>query len=67
LQKIVLKDFAKILLGDKYDEIIGPYDGYKSFINPNIPTEFSTACFRMGHTLLPNSIPTINKRGKVLK
>lgn len=67
LQKIVIKDFAKILLGDKYDQIIGRYNGYKSHINPNIPTEFSTASYRIGHTLLPNVIPTMNKNKRVLK
>ena len=65
LQKIVLKDFVPILLGDSYDKIVGEYSGYKQSVNPNIPTEFSTAAYRLGHPLLVNKIPAINKNGKV--
>lgn len=67
LQKIVLKDFAKILLGSKYNQIIGPYNGYKDHINPNIPTEFSTASYRIGHVLLPHSIPTMDQNKRILR
>lgn len=67
LQKIVLKDFVKILLGDKYNEIVGPYRGYKSNVNPNIPTEFSTASYRLGHSLLVNKIPAVKANGNVEK
>lgn len=38
LQKITLKDFAPILLGDSYRKIIGDYRGYRNNIKPNIPT-----------------------------
>lgn len=34
-------------------------------MNPNIPTEFSTAAFRLGHPLLINKIPAIDDNGKV--
>lgn len=67
LQKITLKDFVPILLGDSYNKIVGPYRGYNKNLNPNIPTEFSTASYRLGHTLLINSIPTIDKRGRIIK
>jgi peroxidase len=60
-----MKDFVGVLLGDEYDNIIGPYNGYNSNINPNIPTEFSTACYRLGHSLLINSIPTIDRFGRI--
>lgn len=62
-----MKDFVKILLGNKYNEIIGPYKGYKSNVNPNIPTEFSTASYRLGHSLLVNKIPGIREDGFVDK
>ena len=65
LQKIVMKDFVSILLGSEYNRVIGKYKGYKSNINPNIPTEFSTASYRLGHSLLVNKIPKINQFGNV--
>lgn len=65
LQKIVLKDFVPHLLGDSYKDIVGNYNGYKENVNPNIPTEFSTACFRLGHPLLVNKVPTINSYGQI--
>ena len=52
LQKISVEDFLPILIGSKYNEIVGPYRGYRSNLNPNIPVEFSTAAFRIGHSLL---------------
>lgn len=67
LQKIYIKDFVPILLGDRYDEIVGKYAGYKANVNPNIPTEFATASYRLGHSLLVNKIPAISKSNNVVK
>lgn len=66
-QKIVLKDFVPILLGDRYNQIVGSYRGYQPNTNPNIPTEFSTASYRVGHSLLVNSVPTIDWQGRTLR
>lgn len=63
LQKIVLKDYVPLLLGDSANQIIGKYSGYKQNLNPNIPTEFSTAAYRFGHSLLANTFPAINQTG----
>lgn len=52
-----------ILLGDEYKKIVGNYNGYKPYVNPNIPTEFATAAFRVGHSLLVNQYSFINKKG----
>lgn len=52
-----------LLIGDQYDSIIGKYNGYKAYVNPNIPTEFATAAFRVGHSLLVNQYTFINKDG----
>ncbi len=64
-QKIVMKEFLPILLGDYYHTIIGPYTSYKSSINPNIPIEFSTAAFRIGHTLLTNRFNMMDTFGQI--
>lgn len=62
-QKIVLEEFVPILMGDHYEKIVGKYDGYKPHVNPNIPTEFATAAFRVGHSLLIDQFSFINKNG----
>lgn len=36
LQKISVEDFLPIMLGAKYNEIVGEYQGYKPHNNPNI-------------------------------
>jgi hypothetical protein len=60
-----LEDFVPIMLGEKYEEIVGTYKGYKPEILPNIPTEFSTAAFRIGHVLLVDKLQTAKKNGEV--
>lgn len=39
------------MMGIEYDHHFGPYTGYKAYLNPNIPIEFSTAGYR-GHMLI---------------
>ena len=56
-----MDDFLPLLLGDSYYEHIGAYNGYKPYINPSIPTEFSTAAFRIGHTLLVDVFLMMNE------
>ena len=64
LQKIVFDEFLPILLGKKgFEKHIGPYTGYKPYLNPNIATEFSTAAFRYGHSLLLDRYPAADKNG----
>lgn len=66
LQKITYKDFLPLLLGPQaFEKYIGKYNGYKSSVNPNIANEFSTAAFRIGHSLMINKIPLINRYREV--
>ncbi|NES04905.1 MAG: peroxidase, partial [Okeania sp. SIO2F4] len=65
-RKIVGAEIQKIT----YDEFLpslgvtlDPYTGYDSTVNPNITTEFSTAGFRIGHTLISSTLPRINEDG----
>lgn len=41
---------------EAYNEIIGDYTGYDERVNPTIEIEFSTAAYRIGHTLLADGI-----------
>lgn len=63
LQKVTMEDFLPLLLGQEYNNIIGQYTGYKPHLNPNIPIEFSTAAYRIGHTLIVNENPFVNHLG----
>ncbi|MDY6803695.1 MAG: peroxidase family protein [Cyanobacteriota bacterium] len=65
-RKIVGAEIQKVT----YDEFLpalgvtlDPYAGYDSTVNPNISTEFSTAGFRIGHTLISSNLPRLNEDG----
>ncbi|MCY3922743.1 MAG: peroxidase [Chloroflexi bacterium] len=62
MQVITYQEFLPLLLGPG---AIGPYDGYDPGIDPGISNEFSTAAFRVGHTMLPPSLMLIDQDGNV--
>lgn len=43
---------------------IGPYEGYKPNVNPTISIEFTSAVYRVGHSLLVSKHPVVNERGE---
>lgn len=43
------------------------YNGYNATVNPQILNEFSTAAFRMGHTLINSTILRMDNNGKETK
>ncbi|HEY3567328.1 MAG TPA: peroxidase family protein [Thermoanaerobaculia bacterium] len=49
IEAITYNEFLPVLIGPN---AIPPYTGYKANVNPGISTVFSTASYRMGHTLL---------------
>ena len=51
LQKITYYEWLPALLGPY---AMGDYDGYNPNVDPRISVEFSTAAFRIGHTMLPS-------------
>lgn len=53
IQAITFNEFLPALLGS---ESIDAYAGYNATVNPGIATEFSTAAFRVGHTMLNDSV-----------
>ncbi|MCC6273919.1 MAG: peroxidase family protein [Deltaproteobacteria bacterium] len=63
LQSITFHEFLPALLGK---EALGPYRGYDPTLNPNILNEFSTAFFRVGHTMLTSEIPLLDENGQSL-
>jgi len=58
MQKVTYDEFLPAL-----GVTLDPYTGYDSTVNPNISTEFSTAGFRIGHTLISSNLPRLNEDG----
>ena len=61
MQVITFNEFLPLLLGP---DAINPYSGYDPEIDSTIDNEFSTAAFRVGHTMLPPSLLRVNARGR---
>ena len=57
LQAITYNEFLPALLGH---DAVAPYGGYDPSVNPGILNEFSTAAYRLGHSLLS---PTVERVG----
>lgn len=60
MQHITYNEFLPTLLGDS---AISTYDGYDSYVDPRIATEFSTAAFRVGHTMLSPELLRLDAYG----
>ncbi len=60
IQMIAYNEFLPALLGSG---AIGPYRGYDPTVNPGIATEFSTAAFRLGHSMLGNDVEFLDNQG----
>ena len=67
LQKISFDEFLPGLLGQaQMDAWIGPYI-YQSNLNPDLFTEFNTAGYRIGHSLMNSPYRFMDDQGNVLK
>ncbi|PXF43534.1 Peroxinectin A [Gracilariopsis chorda] len=61
-QKIVYEEWLPALLGSR----LPSYTGYQKNVNPTVSLEFTTAGFRLGHTLVGEDVTRINEYGKKL-
>jgi len=61
LQKITYEEFLPSLLGNG---VIPRYRGYDADVDPGIATEFSTAAYRFGHSMLGDDIEFLNNDGE---
>ncbi len=61
LQKITYEEFLPAILGEN---AMPDYRGYQADVNPGIATEFSTAAFRVGHSMLGDDIEFLDNEGE---
>ncbi|MBP7000029.1 peroxidase family protein [Amaricoccus sp.] len=62
VQAITYNEFLPKLLGPTWDAA-NPYAGFNSNVNPAISLEFSTAFYRLGHSMLSSTINRTNEDG----
>jgi hypothetical protein len=60
VQVITYQEFLPALLGPN---ALRSYSGYRPDVNPGLATEFSTAAFRIGHTLINDDIQFLSNDG----
>ena len=61
MQVITYNEFLPVLLGP---DALSEYQGYNPNVDSTISNEFSTAAYRLGHSLLSPEILRLNRRGK---
>ncbi|MFW7381725.1 MAG: peroxidase family protein [Oligoflexus sp.] len=60
IQKITFESFLPLLLGRP----LSAYRGYQSQVDPTVSQEFTTAAFRVGHTMLSPTILLRDQNGR---
>ena len=63
IQSITYREFLPLLLGRS---AIPAYQGYRPDVDPSIGNEFSTAAYRIGHTMLPSSMLRLDANGAAI-
>jgi hypothetical protein len=61
LQAITYNDFLPKLVGE---DAIAAYRGYDPDVDPQVSVEFTTAVFRLGHTMLSPTLARMNEAGE---
>lgn len=60
IQAITYREFLPLLLGE---DALPPYRGYRPEIDPGIANCFSTAAFRLGHSMLSTTLLRLDRNG----
>jgi hypothetical protein len=68
LQDITYNEFLPAILGSNTPAMaaLQAYRGYRADVNPGIATEFSTAAFRFGHSMLGSDIQFLDNSGNTV-
>ena len=69
IQKITYDEFLPAILGANTPAAaaLHAYQGYRADVNPGIATEFSTAAFRLGHSMLGEDIQFLDNDGNPVR
>jgi len=69
LQSITYNEFLPAILGGKTQASadLQAYRGYRADVNPGIATEFSTAAFRLGHSMLGSDLGFLDNDGNEIR
>lgn len=62
VQAITINEFLPLILGGK--QVFGPYQGYDPAANPQVRNEFTSAAYRLGHTLVSKPFPRLKENGE---
>ena len=60
IQAITYNEFLPLLLGN---DALPPFQGYNPSIDPGIANVFSTAAFRLGHSMLSTTLLRVDRNG----
>ena len=63
IQSITYNEFLPMLLGP---DSLEPYRGYDKNVDATIDATFSTACYRLGHTLLSPVLARLDAQGRTI-
>jgi len=64
VQAITYNEFLPALLGR---DALGPYQGYDPSVDPTIANEFSTAAYRLGHSLINDDVEFFGNDGRAVR
>ena len=69
IQEITYNEFLPAILGANTPaaNALQNYRGYRADVNPGIATEFSTAAFRLGHSMLGEDIQFLDNNGNAVR
>ena len=69
IQEITYNEFLPAILGANTPATMAlqSYQGYRADVNPGIATEFSTAAFRLGHSMLGEDIQFLDNNGNTVR
>jgi hypothetical protein len=69
IQEITYNEFLPAILGagTPAANALQSYHGYRADVNPGIATEFSTAAFRLGHSMLGEDIQFLDNNGNPVR
>lgn len=64
IQRITYEEFLPALFGAANG--LAPYGGYQPGVRPSVCTEFSTASYRFGHSMLSPTLQRLDANGQVI-